>query len=173
MRTMIRMLLVLTIPAAVTEALQACGDKFIRIGREVRFGRYVAIYPASILVYAPSRSAPSRIADLGAILKRAGHAPTIVTSPSEMASALRDGKFELVLAGLDQAAEVVRQARLAASHPDVMPVLIKPGAGELAQAAALSTCRIDASAPHRNDALAEIDHRMELRLKGTAPDGSR
>ena len=41
-----------------TGAVQACGDKFLLVGRGVAFRRaYAAVYPASIVVYAqPQRS---------------------------------------------------------------------------------------------------------------------
>jgi len=171
MRTIFTLVLTGLMSAAAVDVLHACGDKFIRIGREVRFGRYVAVYPAAILVYAPVGSAPWRVADLPSVLKRAGHAPTVVTSPAEMSAALRGGKFDLVLVGLAQADEVSTEARAASSHPDLLPVLVKGTADQIAKAKTFGTCRIEATAPHRNDALAEIDHRMELRLKdngGTA-----
>ena len=171
MRRMTSGMLALALAVAVGEGLSACGDKFLRIGRELRFGRYVAIYPATILIYAPPKSAPARVSDLSTVLKRAGHATTVVQTSADLASTLRPGRFDLVLAGLDQASEVTREARLAASHPDVMPVLIAPRQPEMAAAKSLSTCLINASAPHRNDALAEIDHRMELRLTAGATTG--
>ena len=167
MRTISTLLLAAALSTTAVEVLAACGDKFIRIGRELRYGRYVAVYPAAILVYGPTNSAPFRIADLPTVLKRAGHSATVVTGSAELSSALSSGKFDLVLAGLDQAEEVVRQARLAPSHPDIVPVLIKPGASEMAAAKALSPCLINVPAAHKNDALAEIDHRMELRLKSS------
>jgi hypothetical protein len=168
MRIITTVLLVIAMWAAAADLLSACGDKFIRIGRQLRYGRYVAVYPASILVYGPSRSAPARIPDLPAALKRAGHSTTVVTSPEQLSTALRTGKFDLVLAGLEEATEVVRQARIVPSQPDVVPVLIKPTKSDEKAAQAVSTCRVNASAPHKNDALAEIDHQMELRLKRRA-----
>ena len=44
---------------------QACGDKFLLLGRGVKFQRaYAAIYPASIVIYAqPQRSAAKAIRD--------------------------------------------------------------------------------------------------------------
>ena len=166
MRTITTLLLTVVLSSAATDGLSACGDKFIRIGRQLRYGRYVALYPATILVYGPANSAPFRIADLPAVLKRAGHSATVVTQPEELSSALRSAKFDLVLAGLDHAEEVLRQTRVAPSHPDILPVLINPRPAEKAAAKALSPCIINAPAEQKNEALAQIDHRMELRLKG-------
>lgn len=172
MRTITTLLLAMAMSAAASDVLSACGDKFIRIGRQLRYGRYVAMYPASILIYGPSRSAPARIPELPMALKRAGHSATVVTSAEQLSAALRSGKFDLVLAGLEHAQEAVREARLAPSRPDVVPVLIKPSEADEESAKSVSTCRVNASAPHKNDALAEIDHKMELRLKRSSDDPS-
>jgi CheY-like chemotaxis protein len=172
MRTFTTLLVAMAMLAAASDGLSACGDKFIRIGRQLRYGRYVAMYPASILIYGPSKSAPARIPELPTALKRAGHSTTIVTSAEQLSTALRSGKFDLVLAGLEHAQEAVREARLAPSHPDVVPVLIKPSKADEESAKAVSTCRVNASARHKNDALAEIDHKMELRLERKSPAGA-
>ena len=61
-----------------TPDLQACGDKFLLVGRGAKFRQaYAAVYPASILVFAsPQRSAAKAIRDprLQTDLKTAGHA---------------------------------------------------------------------------------------------------
>ena len=165
MRPAAAFILTAVLAVAAVDIVEACGDKFIRIGREIRFGRYVAIHPANILVYGPAKSAPSRLPELPELLKRAGHTAVVVSKPEDLARALRSGKFDLVLAGMEDAGEVVLQARDVAPRPDVMPVLIKPRRAETAAAKALSPCMINASSAHKNDALAEIDHRMEMRLK--------
>jgi hypothetical protein len=170
MRTITTLLLAIVMSAAASDVLSGCGDKFIRIGRQLRYGRYVAMYPASILIYGPSKSAPARIPELPAALKRAGHSTTIVTSAEQLSTALRSGKFDLVLAGLEHAQQAVREAQLAPSHPDVVPVLIRPSEADEESAKTISTCRVNASAPHKNDALAEIDHKMELRLRRKSTD---
>ena len=58
-------------------AAQACGDKFLLLGRGVKFRRaYAAIYPALIVIYAPpQRHAAKAIRDprLQSDLKLAGH----------------------------------------------------------------------------------------------------
>ena len=143
--------------------VSACGDKFLRMGRSTRNGRYVAVYPATILVYGPADSAPARIKDFSKFLKRAGHSTVVVTTQADLQPALASGNYDLILTDLDQADEVLRQARLAPSHPDIVPVMIEPSAAELKAAKALSTCTIQVPSGHKNDALAEIDHRMELR----------
>ena len=173
MRPTVTFLLTAALSISAVELLTACGDKFIRIGREGRYGRYVAVYPAQILIYGPDRSAPSRLPELPDLLKRAGHSARVISRQEDLGPALRAGNFDLVLTGIAQADEVTRQVRAVPSRPDVMPVLIEPPPAEMASAKALSPCMINVPAVHKNDALAEIDHRMELRLKaaGTGTGG--
>ena len=77
----------------------------------------------------------------------------------------------LALAGLEHSSEIAGNAKRASSAPDIIPVLVRPTKSDLAAAKTLSVCRITAPSDHKNDALAEIDHRMELRLK--AREGER
>lgn len=163
MRRAVTLALILAVVANVSADLSACGDKFLRVGRSMRYGRYAAAYPAAILVYSPRNSAPSRVADLAQVLKRAGHSPTVVTQPAELAAALAAGKFDLVLSGLAQSGDALRAASAAPSHPDVVPVIFEGSKEDEAAAEKISTCRIQLPGQHRNDALAEIDHKMELR----------
>ena len=158
---------------SAAEILAACGDKFIRIGQGVRPGKYVAVHPAQILIYGPAKSAPSRLPELPDVLKRAGHSARVITRPEDLGPALRAGNFDLILTGMAHADEVARQARAVPSHPDVMPVLIEPRPAESAAAKALSPCTINVPSVHKNGALAEIDHRMELRLKAAGATGGR
>jgi hypothetical protein len=164
MRTATAIVLALALGTASTADLSACGDKFLRIGRSMRYGRYAAAYPATILVYSPRNSVPARVADLEATLKRAGHRPTVVAQPAELRAALAAGTYDLVLTGLAQSDEVVRQAAEAPSHPGIVPVIFEGSKADEEAALAISTCRIQLPGQHRNDALAEIDHKMELRM---------
>ncbi len=153
--------------------VSACGDKFLRIGRSVRFGRYGAFYPGSILIYAPATSAPARIKDLAKVIKRAGHREVVVvTGLADLAAAMASRKYDLVLTGLAESAAVSRQVLAAPSRPDILPVVVRPTKADLAMALALSACVIDASSGHRNDALAQIDCRMEFRERGVRAHGA-
>ena len=164
-------LVVSAVVAAWVAEGSACGDKYLRIGKSMQSGRYVAIYPAPMLVYAPTNSTLARVRDLPGVLKRAGHSPVVVTDATALGTAMASGKYELVLAGLEHAQELATRKDRSASAPDVLPVLVKPTKAELAAAKILSSCVLNATGGHVNVALAEIDHRMELRRKaqGTAP----
>ena len=55
--------LLLVLAPPLWTAARACGDKFLLIGRGGRFNQvYAAIYPATILLYAPSGRAASAAA---------------------------------------------------------------------------------------------------------------
>lgn len=163
MRRLVTVLIVMTCVSGGGVDVSACGDKFLRIGRSMRYGRYAAAYPASILVYSPRNSVPARVTDLAATLKRAGHTPTVASDLAALSSAVGAGRFDIVLSGLAQADDVRRLAEAAPSRPDVMPVIFEGNPADEEAALAISTCRIGLPGKHRNDALAEIDHKMELR----------
>src|SRR5258708_6435895 len=68
--------------ASPSHALSACGDKFLLVGRGVRFQRaYAAIRPASILIVLPPKSVKSaavRDSGLRKALTMAGHRVEVV-----------------------------------------------------------------------------------------------
>ena len=163
MRTAVTIVLAAICVSVSVADLAACGDKFLRIGRSMRYGRYAAAYPASIVVFSPRNSVPARVTDLSATLKRAGHRPVVVFDAAGLAAALSGGAVDLVLTGLAQADLAAAAAREAPSRPGIVPVIFEGNPADEAAAMALSTCHIALPGQHRNDALAEIDHKMELR----------
>ncbi len=166
MRPVLTLLLTACLACVSIVDLSACGDKFLRIGRSMRYGRYAAAFPATIVLYSPRNSVPARVADLAAVLKRAGHRPSVVTQLAELRTALAAGKVDLVLTGIAESDEVLRQVALAPSRPGVVPVIFEGNKADEKAAEAISSCRIQLPGQHRNDALSEIDHKMELRAAG-------
>ena len=69
------LMVVIAFLAAGTGGAEACGDKFLRVGRGARYQRgYVAIHPACVLLYAdPKSSVSAALRELEPVLKRAGH----------------------------------------------------------------------------------------------------
>ena len=117
--------------------LFACGNKFLVASRGTRFGRVaVARQEASILVYAnPASTMPKAIGDVPVerILLQAGYLPTRVSDPEKLDQALRRGGWDLVLADLDDSADL-RERLQGDGEPMVLPVLYLPTRSELAQA---------------------------------------
>ena len=88
--------------ASSSRALSACGDKFLLVGRGVRFEQaYAAIHPASILIVLPPKgvkSAAVRDSRLLSALKKAGHRVEVIQQPANLADALSRSRHDIILA---------------------------------------------------------------------------
>jgi len=149
------------------EALLACGDKFVVMGRVVRISP--AKYPALILIYAnPASHMPAAMKEfrLESALKLAGHKSKIVDNPAELEQALASGKYDIVLAELSDSPAVQKEAAAAASKPLVVPVLYKPTPNELAAVEKKYGCLIAPASSRSTDLLPVLDHAMQNRAKG-------
>lgn len=149
-----------------TNGVQACGDKFLVVGRGVRFQRaYAAIYPASIVVYAQSQRSPAKaIRDprLQADLKAAGHRVLLVESDAALLKALESDRVDLVLTDVADADRTSTQAAASPSRPAVLPVMYEPTREEAKEIEARYQCRLKSS--DRVDRyLAAIDDAMKAR----------
>jgi hypothetical protein len=163
----IAMVLALGLLAAAPARAEACGDKFLRVGRGARYQRgYVAIRPACIILYAKPRSPlAAAMRELEPALKRAGHKPTLVDSPAAIASALRAGHYNLVLAGLEDVAVAQSQAVAVPVQLEVIPVLHRPSDAERTAVERDYHCVAEAPG-QKSHVLAQIDDLMERMQKG-------
>jgi hypothetical protein len=152
---------------AMGDSILACGDKFLRMGRNARTNRYVAAYPATVLIYMAPGSVGTQVRDLEKIVKAAGHNTVLISTPRELAEAMASGTAEILLAGPDEAS---RASGLSVAsgptrrQPDLVPILIRPSKEQIAAAEHAHGCVIAVPADHKNRALAEIDCGMERRL---------
>jgi len=153
--------------AAATADLDACGDKFLRVGRSARFHRYAAAHPAAILIYAPADSTPSGIKEFEAILKRAGHRPLALPHGADVSQALAAAPYDVVIADYGDSGKVRVSLRNVESQAGLLPILYKPSKAVADEAEREFTCLIKPHAMTKYDALAEIDRLMELRLHAT------
>lgn len=83
--------------------LMACGDKFLVASRGTRFQRAGLVRrPAAVLVYAAPGRFATVLQSLGVLdaLRKVGYTPTAVTDRAAFDRALRDQRFDLVLADL-------------------------------------------------------------------------
>lgn len=149
------------------DTLQACGDKFLLVGRGVSFHRaYAAIYPASIVVYAqPQRNAARAIRDprFQSDLKSAGHHVLLVDNDAALARALESDRVDLVLTDVADADRMSKQAAASPSAPAVLPVMYEPTKGEAKEVEARYHCRLKSS--DRVDRyLGTIDDAMKARV---------
>jgi hypothetical protein len=109
---------------------QACGDKFLLLGRGVKFQRaYAAAYPASIVIYAqPQRGAAKAIRDprLQSDLKLAGHRVSVVESEAALMRALGSERVDVVLTDVADADRTSVEGVASPTKPTVVPVMDKP-----------------------------------------------
>ena len=154
---------------------QACGDKFLLVGRGVAYRRaYAAVYPASIVVFAETRRTPARaIRDprLQADLKMAGHRVVVVESEAALVKALESGAVDLVLTDATDADRTSRQATTAPSRPAVLPVMYEPTKAEAKEIETRYQCRL-MSSDRADRYLVAIDNAMKTRIDQGKKKGS-
>lgn len=100
-------------------AVNACGDKALRIGRGIRFQR--AINPKSILIYIPSNV--TRASQVQSLLKKVGHKPYWAQSDNNLSEALKSGKYDLVFTDLGVAQNLTHQINNSPSKPVLVAVV--------------------------------------------------
>jgi hypothetical protein len=107
-----------------SQTVTACGDKFLMVGRGVRFQRaYAAIHPASILIVLPQKPVKNAaILDsrLRSALKMAGHHIDLVQQPANLADVLLRSGYDIVLADQDEATAIGGLAAGGRSKPSVL-----------------------------------------------------
>jgi hypothetical protein len=146
------------------QALDACGDKFLRAGRSARTRGYAAMNPATILIYKPNAS-PKGLRALETLLKHAGHKAVAVKPDTELPTALNAARYDIVIADYSDRALVTEQLRVSAARANLLPILYKTTAQEDAEAAAQFHCLLRIDKMTKYEALDEIDHLMDLRRK--------
>lgn len=104
---------------------QACGEGLFNMGQGLRYQGYLAPRPAAVLVYDMQRApAADRIAVYRGLV-RAGHRLTIAHSPDELALALRQQRYDVVIAGYDNVDLVATRTAGAASTAKLLPVVAR------------------------------------------------
>ena len=156
----------LTVVGLASQTAQACGDKFLLVGRGVKFQRaYAAIYPASIIIYAqPQRHAAKAIRDprLQSDLKLAGHHVLIVETDVALMRALESTRVDLVLTDVADADRTSTQGAASPSKPTVLPVMYEPTREEAKEIESRYQCRLKSS-DRADRYLATIDDAMKAR----------
>ena len=129
----------LTLVGSHSETVSACGDKFVVVGRGVRFEQaYAAIHPASILIVLPAKnvkSAAVRDSRLLTALKMAGHHVEVVQQPTNLAAALGRSRRDIIL--VEQAdASALRDIAGPAGQPKptIVGVLESPSSSAVSEA---------------------------------------
>jgi len=129
----------LALSTSGSQAVSACGDKFLLVGRGVRFEQaYAAVHRASILIVVPIKSVKSaavRDSRLVTALKNAGHKVEVVQQPASLADALNRTRYDIVLVEqADAAAVSVIAPSAGQSKPSIVGVLEDPSPSALTDA---------------------------------------
>lgn len=157
----------LSLGAAASPAVSACGDKFMLSGRGVRFQQaYAAIHPAAILLVVPPKSvkqAAVRDSRLRDALKMAGHRVDVVQS-AKLADALGRSRYDIILAGRGDAMSIPDSLLAGPRKPSVIGVLEDAAVRDLAAAQQKLDAVLKAPQP-LPDILRLLDDVMKARLE--------
>ena len=143
----------------------ACGDKLMLV-MGARAAQIKPLHPALILAY-PGRSASAsliRDLQLQPALRKAGHRVQVVEDSAGLESALKVGKYDLVMADVANASELSQQVSASASKPVLLPVVFKASKAEQAETQKKYHCLLKAPSDADNY-LSAIDQAMEYKLK--------
>jgi hypothetical protein len=158
------------------QAVFACGDKLVLLGRGIRFQRMIATkHPATILVYlnpGAGISAADREYQLRSLLKLAGHKPRAVSTPGEFTQEIGSGSYDLILADYSDAAALQKQIAAAKPKPGLIPVMYNPSADQRAAAEKEYSCLV-APAKKNYDLLSVVDQAMVSRAENSSPTCKR
>jgi hypothetical protein len=120
----------------VDAGVQACGDKFLMIGKGAKFRQaYASLYPASVVVLAPPQRDSAKAMNnprLLAELKQAGHRVAVVEDERALARTLATDRVDVLLTDAADADRATTLASDAPTNPKVLPVMFKPSKQESA-----------------------------------------
>jgi hypothetical protein len=153
--------------AAAEPDLQACGDKFLFVGRIVKYQQTVAASsPASILIYMnPASKLPAAVQEtkLDSLLSMAGHRVEAVGDSEAVARAVRTGRYDVLLV---DAADAPHADLWKAAAPSLVVVPVLYHATKAEQVAAEQTYKRILKAPAKpTDSLALVNEIMKGRPK--------
>ncbi|HXW04192.1 MAG TPA: hypothetical protein VD833_03090 [Vicinamibacterales bacterium] len=154
--------LVVGLPSLYSPA-QACGDKFLMVGRGAKFQRaYASVHPGKVLIYArPSTDAKAAIRDtqLHKALRQAGHAVSVIEDWALLEQALKTVPVDVVLVDVAEVARLRPMLSTSPTKPDALYV-----ASPQAQPPSDVICRLKSSdRPLRF--LDEVENTMKARAR--------
>jgi CheY-like chemotaxis protein len=108
---------------ALPFAADACGEGMFNTGQGLPYQAYLAPRPAAVLVFAEPGTPDTREDALHAGLKKAGHRVTVVRDVEALKAAMREQRFDVVIAALD-GIDAVTSAE-AEQTPPLLPVVAR------------------------------------------------
>jgi hypothetical protein len=101
-------------------ALDACGDKFLLVGRGLAFGRaYASVYPGTILIYNGPATKPQN-RKLYDNIRKAGHRVALVITPDVLSAQLLLQRTDIVIADEASRSDLERMIATLAVRPSVL-----------------------------------------------------
>jgi len=161
-----RKLLLLSAFLVTTAGVWACGDKLMLV-MGVRHSQIRTGKAAFILGYPQGNSASSaliRQIQTQPALKKAGHKFQIIEDPAGLDAALRNGKYDVVLADVAVADELSMRLKSAPSRPVVLPVAYNASKAEQSAAQKKFHCLLKGPAD-TEQYLVAIDQAMDWKAK--------
>jgi hypothetical protein len=127
-------------------AVEACGDKFLLVGRGLRFQRaYASVHPGNILIYTrttASATAAIRDTQFQKNLRQAGHAVSVIEDKSLLERALETGAFDIVLADVADAPNIDALISSAPSRPKALYVMYPSGSDKKSTESSPYVCKL-------------------------------
>jgi len=140
----------------------SCGDKFLVIGRGLRYERaHAAAHPGSILIYADSGATK----ELQSYLKLAGHKVETAGDENKLWSSLKSARYDVVLVNMNDIGMLEAKIISTPSKPTVVPVIYTSKGADLTAAQKQYSCVLKNDKKNR-DSVAVIDAVMASRAKG-------
>jgi hypothetical protein len=149
---------------ALGPIVEACGDKFLLVGRGARFQRvYASVYPGKVLIFArPNTDNKAAIRDpqLHKALRQAGHAVSVIEDWTLLEQAMKTVPVDVVLVDVGEAERLQKLMGSSPSSPEPLYVS-SPGS---AAAPKQFICKLKASdKPVRF--LDEVENAMKARAR--------
>ena len=149
---------------ALAPIVEACGDKFLLVGRGARFQRvYASVYPGKVLIFArPSTDTKVAIRDpqLHKALRQAGHAVSVIEDWPLLEQAMKTVPVDLVLVDVGEAERLQKLMDTSPGAPEPLYVASPRSAAVAKQ----FTCKLkESDKPVRF--LDEVENAMKARSR--------
>jgi len=143
----------------------ACGDKLMLVMGS-RSSLIRPPHPGAILIYPGQSASASLIRSLASqpAFKKAGHRFQLVEDSGGLDTALRAGKYDVLVADVANAGELSQQLASSSSKPVLLPVAFKASKQEQSAAQKKYHCLLKAPGNTENY-LDAIDQAMDLKFK--------
>lgn len=108
---------------AAASPVFACGEGIFHMGDGLRYQGYLAPRPATVLVFDDERTPRAEKIAFYRGLVQAGHRLSIAHSADELAQAMRQRRYDVVIADFSQVGMVGAAATSASTTPKLLPVV--------------------------------------------------